>query len=220
MDLMLFLHILGGGIALSSGAAALLATKGSQLHKKAGTVFFIAMLIMSGFGAIIAYLKYIMSSAVIGAITFYLTATAWKTVQRRPGEVGHFERIAMGGAVLISFAGFYYGIAVANGDPNIQGGIAPGFYYFFSSVAAFAVLMDARMLIIGGLNPAQRLMRHIWRMCFTLLTATASFFAGQAKLLPEIMRETQTYLVPILLVLLAMIFWVGKTLWQNKLKAI
>jgi uncharacterized membrane protein len=47
-------HVLGGAIAILSGLAALSAWKGGPLHRKAGTVFVYAMLVMSLSGVIIA----------------------------------------------------------------------------------------------------------------------------------------------------------------------
>jgi len=40
-------HVLGGAIAILSGLAALFASKGRPLHRKSGTVFVYAMLVMS-----------------------------------------------------------------------------------------------------------------------------------------------------------------------------
>jgi len=48
------LHVLGGTIAIVSGYVALYALKGAQLHRKSGTIFVYAMLVMSLSGAEIA----------------------------------------------------------------------------------------------------------------------------------------------------------------------
>jgi cytochrome c oxidase assembly factor CtaG len=51
------LHIIGGVLALASGYVALYATKGAAAHRKSGTVFVFAMVIMSLTGAFIAVLN-------------------------------------------------------------------------------------------------------------------------------------------------------------------
>jgi len=50
----LILHISGGGLAILSGAAALLFRKCSRRHRLAGNVFFVSMLTLSAIGACVA----------------------------------------------------------------------------------------------------------------------------------------------------------------------
>lgn len=45
---LLFLHVGGASAGLVSGPVAMLAAKGGRLHRAAGNVFFVSMLIMSG----------------------------------------------------------------------------------------------------------------------------------------------------------------------------
>ncbi|MDB5435277.1 MAG: hypothetical protein JWR47_1534, partial [Phenylobacterium sp.] len=87
----LALHIGGASLGMASGAVALFAPKGERLHRVAGNVFFVSMLTMSGIAAIVAPLFPDRISAVMGLLTFYLTATAWAVVRRPPGRVGGFE---------------------------------------------------------------------------------------------------------------------------------
>ena len=46
---------------------------------------------------------------------------------------------------------------------------------FLGSVAVLAAAGDVRMLVRGGVFGAQRVARHLWRMCFGLFIATGSF---------------------------------------------
>src|SRR5687768_15966311 len=50
----LIIHIAAGGVGLIAGYIALYATKGNPLHRKAGMVFFVAMLVMGHLGALVA----------------------------------------------------------------------------------------------------------------------------------------------------------------------
>ena len=86
----LVLHIGGASVGMASGAVALIAPKGERLHRAAGNVFFVAMLTMSAVAAIVAPLLPDRISAVMGLLTFYLTATAWGVVGRPPARVGRF----------------------------------------------------------------------------------------------------------------------------------
>jgi len=63
------------------------------------------------------------------------------------------------------------------------------------------------MLVRGGVFGAKRIARHLWRMCMGLLFATLSFYPGQAKLFPMWLRETNLLLVPAVLLIGAMLFW-------------
>ena len=49
-DAILTLHIGGGTAGMISGTTALLSRKGGKLHRRAGAIFFVSMLVMSGIG--------------------------------------------------------------------------------------------------------------------------------------------------------------------------
>lgn len=59
----------------------------------------------------------------------------------------------------------------------------------------------------GVLRGTQRIMRHLWRMCFALFVATGSFFLGQAKFIPKPIRIGPVLTTMAVLPLLAMIYW-------------
>src|SRR3954471_3865210 len=86
----LWLHIGGGAGSLLSGFTAILARKGERLHRAAGTVFFVCMLLVNVIGAATAPFLPQRLSSVVGVLTFYLVATAWATVRRREGSLGRF----------------------------------------------------------------------------------------------------------------------------------
>jgi hypothetical protein len=48
------LHIGAGTLALVSGTAAAVARKGGRVHRAAGTIFFVSMLVMAAFAAYLA----------------------------------------------------------------------------------------------------------------------------------------------------------------------
>ncbi len=68
----------------------------------------------------------------------------------------------------------------------------------------------------GGLAGAQRLTRHLWRMCVAMFMATASFFLGQAKLFPPGVRQSGVLALPVLLVIGALVYWLVRVrLWPR-----
>jgi uncharacterized membrane protein len=201
-------HIVMGLTALISGAAAMTFRKGSRLHRQAGNVFFVAMLIMAASGAWIAAIITPNGGNVMGgALAFYLTLTAWATVWRPPRETGWLEI----GAALLGLAtasvGLVFGLRAVQSPRGLFYGYPPALYFIFASVALLGTALDVRMIVRGGLAGAARLTRHLWRMCIALFIATSSFFLGQAKLFPGTVRRSGVLTVPVLLVVGAFVYW-------------
>jgi uncharacterized membrane protein len=201
----LVLHVGGGATGIVSGWVAILARKGGRLHRVAGTVFFVAMLTMSGIATIVAPMldadQWV--NTTMAVFTFYLTATAWATVQRRAGEVGRFERAAAVVPVGVVVVGLWLAwVAVQAGSAGANAPVFP-----FAVIAALAAVCDVRMIRRGGISGAPRVARHLWRMTLALFVATGSFFLGQQKFLPEAMQGTYIPAVPVLGVVMLLAFW-------------
>ena len=64
------------------------------------------------------------------------------------------------------------------------------------------------MILMRGLQGRQRLIRHLWRMCFSLFIASGSFFIGQAQVIPKPIRILPLLAIPAFLLLLLLIYWV------------
>ena len=99
------------------------------------------------------------------------------------------------------------GVRVASGQAEPQKGVPIGMYFFLSTVVLLAAAGDIRMLVHGGISGTQRLVRHLWRMCFGLFIATGSFFLGQQQVFPAFVRRANILFVPALLPLALLIFW-------------
>ena len=96
MNLVYALHIGGGALGLVSGTVAAIAAKGGRLHRTAGTIFFVSMLVMAIFAAWLAVVvPDQIVNVFIATLTSYLVVTAWLTVRRKEGTVGVAEKIAM-----------------------------------------------------------------------------------------------------------------------------
>src|SRR5687767_14642553 len=85
-----WIHIAGGLVALAAGPAALIAAKGSRVHRRAGLVFATAMLVMTGEALVAALAAGQTVNPLVAAFTFYLVATGWAAVKRP--VPGRFER--------------------------------------------------------------------------------------------------------------------------------
>lgn len=207
MSPILAVHIFGGTSGLASGAAAMTFRKGSRRHAVAGKAFVFSMLATSAAGAYLALRKFEMDNVFGGVITFYLIATAWVTARREDGETGIFDCVGL--LVALAIAGFAitYWAAATHSPSGTKDGIPASSYVLPAVVALLASAGDARMLLRGGLRGAQRIARHLWRMCFGLFVASASIFLARPQLFPDLLRKTHVLFLLGTLPLLLMIFW-------------
>jgi uncharacterized membrane protein len=204
----MLIHIVAGSAALLSGAAALALRKGGRPHGRAGTIFFASMIVMTLTGALIAALKPERATATIGLLTFYLVATAWWTAKRRDGKAGRFEAAALLFALGCAGALLSFGLIAMN-RPGGRIDLLPYQPMFlFGAVAAVAGLLDLSFIIRRQLSGAQRIARHLWRMCAAMLIATTSFFQGQQDEFPEAWQGSFVWDLPGYAVMAAMLFWI------------
>jgi hypothetical protein len=215
MSPLLIFHIGAGSLAIVSGAAALSVRKGERLHRAFGTVFSLSMLAMSPIGAYLAVFVPQRASVAVGIFTFYLVATGWMTMRRKDGSIGLFEYgaffVALGAAVSLVI----FGLQAANSPTGLLDRYPPPPYYVFASFAAFAAALDLKMILRGGISGAQRIARHVWRMCFALFFAAAFFFVGQQKVMPAWMQGSPILFVPAIAPLVLMIFWLIRVRLTN-----
>ena len=207
LDLVLVAHVGGGAVGMVSGAAALLAPKGGRLHRAAGNVFFAAMLVMAGIGATVAPIMGDRVSTFAGVFALYIVVTAWATVRRREDHVGAFE---IGGLVVVLgvvAAGLFFIWLQAHSPTGMIDGTPPQAAYIFAIIGSIAAAGDLKMILRGGISGAQRIARHLWRMCFGLFIAAGSFFLGQSQVFPSSLRHSPILMIPPFAVLGALIFW-------------
>ena len=202
-----WIHISMGLVGILSGAAALTFRKGSRPHEMVGHVFFVSMLLMASMGATLAMTYSPNRGNVMGGgLTFYMVATAWATVRRKPGEIGRLEiALALLGSA-VAAAGYTFGTMAAISPTNMLDKYHPPLYFIFGSVALLLVAFDVRMIVRGGLMGTSRLTRHLLRMCLAMFMATASLFLGQPKVFPMAVRHSGLLPVPVVLVVLALLY--------------
>ncbi|MDB5975300.1 MAG: hypothetical protein JWR07_2060 [Nevskia sp.] len=218
-SILLALHIGAAVIGLFSGAAALFSRKGGQLHRTAGNVFFSSMLVMSAGGAWLAQMKGQRINTVAGLLTFYMVATGWAAVKRKAGETGLVEYGLLLAAAAIGCGSMYTGLQANSGAIVLNDGPASG-CFVFGGLALFAAALDVRVLVLGGVTGAQRIARHLWRMCFAMLMTTLSFFLGKQRLFPATVVDLHLNLAPILIVAGSMAFWIIRVHFTDAYKKV
>jgi hypothetical protein len=207
-------HVLAGGVALVAGFVALYATKGATLHRRSGVVFVYAMLVMALSGAVIAAIGRTEGSVIAGVMTSYFVITGMITV-RRPAWWS--ARLDVGLAVValgVGLTSLTLGFLTAASPTGTRDGLPPFLFFMFGTVGLLAGLGDARRLRSGSVRGTARLVRHLWRMCWALWIAAASFFLGQADEIPESLRIMPLLAIPVVIPLLAMLYW----LWRVRVR--
>lgn len=208
-------HISGGIVGILSGTVAMVFRKGSRGHIVAGRVFVIAMLSMAAGGTCLAIIKSQTANIIGGVMAFYMVATAWTTAKRRDGETNIFDWGALLVPLAVGVSLIIGGFEAARSQGASNDGVPVGMYFFLGSIALLSAAGDVRMLVRGGVFGAQRIVRHLWRMCFGLFIATGSFFLGQQKVFPAAWRGLAIWFVPALLPLVLMIYWLLRV-WFTK----
>ena len=187
---MVQVHIVMGLLALLAGFVALFSRKGGYVHRRSGMLFVCAMIAMLGTGAVLSFFVVDKPENGIGALfTIYLVVTSLLTVRRRVEEVR---------GITLALACLAIGLGLA--------GVLLG-ALFLAPVMIGCGAADLRLLKKGSIAGGQRLARHLWRMTFALWIATASFYLGQAKVLPEPMQNFWLLSLPVLAVLAMMVYW-------------
>jgi hypothetical protein len=212
----LALHICAGSLGLLSGTVAISVRKGSRNHVAAGIVFSVSMLILGATGTYIAYTKSQPGNIIGGLLTIYMIATAWMAARRRDAQTGIFDWVALLFALCVGTACILYGIKAANGETH--DGVPAGMDFFLGFVVLLAAAGDIRMLVRGGVSGAQRIARHLWRMCFGLFIASGSFFMGRQRIFPEFVRQSNVLIFLTILPLLLLVFWLIRVRTTNLYK--
>ncbi|TAK17059.1 MAG: hypothetical protein EPO35_04010 [Acidobacteria bacterium] len=214
MPLLLPIHVAAGGLAILLGGVALLAQKGAWLHRGSGRLFVYAMLAMGVSGSTLAFLRSPTDANVIGGfMSAYFVITALTTV--RP--VSSATRWLNAGALVVAIGlvtlNAYFGLKAFGNPGRTLNGVPFFMPLFLATVIGLSAFGDIRVMRSGPLRGGPRLARHLWRMCFALFIAAGSFFsirARVAKVLPEFFTTPMMRALPVLLVFVAMFYWMWR----------
>lgn len=217
----LVLHICGGIVGLLSGAVAMSFRKGSSQHRLAGKVFVVSMLVMGVCATYLAVRKHQTDNFFGGLITIYMVSTSWRAGRPRQTGPGPLDYGALALALGIGVSMMTLAIRVATGLSQAQAGVPLGMYFFLPSIALLAAAGDVRMMARGSLSSAQRVPRHLWRMCFGWFIASGSFFLGKQQHFPVWLQGSSFLVFLAVLPLLLLIFWLIRVRfapWQQPKK--
>lgn len=209
------IHTPTGTLVLVTAVVAMFAKKGSALHRKAGSWFTVSMMIMLISGIAAAYLKDSIIDMMLGALVMYTVFTAWLAVHHKKNETGLLEVIA-----LIWIVGF--AITAFSIDISWRGVESPLAYLIWGGLAILCAFGDIRNLYQSGLSGTQRIIRHVWRIGFSLVWAALAFTDKIVKMLGanlKSMQEEQLLLIvaiPTMVILITILYWIAKILFFSR----
>lgn len=213
MPAMTYIHIITGTIAVLAGAAALLTTKGSRMHRLVGNAFFISMVIMALGGIYLAIVLPMAISILVGVFTIYLVATSWMAARQYDENINLLHYVALAMTLGVAVGGLWFGMEAQNSPDGLKDGLPAFPHYFFGALALLAASGDAVLIVRRGVSGKQRIARHLWRMCFAYFIAAGSLFTGPgATAFPKAIRDTSLLSVPEPIILAVMLFWVVRVL--------
>lgn len=216
--MLLPIHIAAGGLAIVLGAVALTAKKGGPVHRRSGLLFVAAMLVTGVTASILGFRKSPTDGNVMaGALTAYFVGTAWTTVRPASRWTRRIDAVALTVVVGLALGAIVGGVKGVN-DPGLSPGGVPFrtigvMSFFLATVMLLAAAGDVRIMRFGMPRGRPRLARHLWRMCFALFIAAASFFSIRervATILPGPFTTGPMRALPIVLLFGAMFYW----LWR------
>jgi uncharacterized membrane protein len=207
-------HILAGALALAFGYTALYAAKGGTLHRKSGLYFVGAMIVMSLTGVVIAAIRTSPVSMIAGSLTLYFVVTGLLTVRKTATPLW----ATVAGVIVAAAVGvlaFLAGAAAAR-----AGRVEAAPMFIFGAMAMLGAVGDVRMIRAGSIQGPRRIVRHLWRVCFAMWVAAASFFWGPPGRVPEIINIPMLLPIPVLAPIVVMLYWIWKIRVKKTLRGL
>ncbi|HEY8851042.1 MAG TPA: hypothetical protein VIM36_02605 [Gemmatimonadaceae bacterium] len=209
------IHIIAGSTAIIAGFISVFAVKGLRLHRQSGVVFVYSMVILALSGAAIAILRHQPPNIIGGSLAFYMVITAVLAVRPYDDRSRWIDIAVLLVGIAVGAAAIRIGLDALNSPTGAMNGVPAVMMFIFGTVALLGALGDIRMIRAGGLQGAQRIARHLWRMCFSLFIASGSFFLGQAKVIPKPIRILPVLAILAMLPLMLMFYWLTRVLFTK-----
>lgn len=171
------------------------------------------MLITAALGALLGLLKYeqLLITLYAGGLACYLVASGWLTVRPSAAVPGWREACLTALAVAVTLGLLFTGMLALRSEAGSAYGFAAEDYFLLAVMAGIGLVGDVKLYRRGGLVGRERLARHLWRMCLGLFIAAGSLFTGPGeRAFPAAVRESGLLVLPELLIVLTLLFWLVK----------
>jgi uncharacterized membrane protein len=190
--LVLALHIAAGSLSLAASAAALWATKGGSLHRRAGRVFLGAMIAVGVSALVLASLHPSAFLFSIGIFSLYLVLSGAEAA--RPGLLRRWAGAVPVAMVVVGTAMLGLAAAGAVRQPSVLA--------VFGAIGLALAVQDLAVRSRGERAPG-RVQRHLARMLGATAASWTAFVVVNFTFLPPLVA----WLGPTALVLPAIVYW-------------
>lgn len=210
--LLLILHIGGGAVGLTAGTVAVIARKGSRVHRAAGKVFFIAMLVCYVVAAGVApFLTDGQRPNFVAAVlSVYLLLSGISAARRRAFQAGKWEISGLLVALAIIGMGALFMVMGMNHPSGTVDGTPPQAFILFMAIGTLAAAGELKVIIRRTLDNHARTIRHLWRMGASFFIASASLFLGQAQLFPQWFNQSFLPAALSFAPIVVALFWIAR----------
>ncbi len=192
-DALLYAYIGGGALGLLAGTVAIAAPKGRPVHRAAGAVFFLSMLVTHAIGAGVApFLETGQRpNFVAGLMALYLLVTGWLTARTRVEiRAGAAQYAGLAFALALVALGATFAWMGAQSETGTVDGSPPQAFFLFMIAGTFAAAGELHVILRKAIRGVARTARHLWRMCFSMFIASGSLFFGQPQVFPQWFHDT------------------------------
>lgn len=156
--------------------------------------------------------------------TGYLIFTSWITVKDKEGYVGHAEKATLIYILAVAVLALTVGFDASRADINSINGAPPmplKVFCFYAGFGAFVAVGDIRIILCKGIYGAQRIARHLWRMCLGFFISASTLFIGNPQVFPEYLQQADVLAIPmltfpVLVILVLTVFWLIKVLFFSR----
>jgi hypothetical protein len=207
---LLWAHIGGGALGLVSGTVAIASPKGRPIHRAAGAVFFVSMLVTYAIGAGVApFLETGQRpNFVAGLMALYLLVTGWLAARERVQiTAGPAQYLGLAFALGLVAMGATFAWMGSQSETGTVDGSPPQAFYLFMAAGTFAAIGELHVILRRTVRGVARTARHLWRMCFSMFIASGSLFFGQPQVFPQWFHDTTLPIWLGLAPIFAMLIW-------------
>lgn len=204
-------HFWIGCIAIIAGFTAFAARKGQAIHRAAGGVFVVSMVLLAASGVWLSIAREILFTVFLSLVALHAVATGWAsaTLAAPFGKVTTKASPGLSGAIVLGAA--YGGLQAAAAPGGMLNNLPPGAFYAIAGISLVLFVSDCVFALAEDPSEQRRLTRHLWRMGFSFFLATGIFFFGNSHVLPEMLRTPAVLSAPVIAVALWTLFYAFRT---------
>lgn len=207
-NVLLYTHILGGGMSLLLGFVILCLKKGDKTHKLLGNLYFYAMLTASVFAIPMCYLHPNYFLFIVSIFTIYMLLTGKRYLHKK--AVSDITKIDWLLTILMAIFGTaFIGFGVFHMTKSNMFGIV---FIVFGLISYLFVYQDKNNFSGKSKVKNYFLVAHLQRFIGSYIASVTAFLVVNNKVLPSVIA----WLLPIVLIVPLIVKWTRKYKIDNK----